>query len=73
MNLNNNEQEVQLEEYAFEIGCERILQADQRPKQNHKDENFPAFPQEQYLLGKELGPMSNQENIQFPIMKCRRN
>ena len=51
----------------------RILQADQRPKQNHKDENLPALPQEQYLLGKELGPMLNQENIQFPIMKCRRN
>ena len=30
----------------------RILQADQRPKQNHKDENLPALPQEQYLLGK---------------------
>ena len=25
-----------------------------------------------YLLGKEFGPMLNQENIQSPIMKCRR-
>ena len=32
-----------------------ILHADQRPKQNHKDENLPALPQEPYLLGKELG------------------
>ena len=34
-----------------------ILQADQRPKRNHKDENLPAFPQELYLLVKEFGPM----------------
>ena len=50
-----------------------ILHADQRPKQNHKDENLPARPQEQYLLVKEFGPMLNQENIQSPILKCRRN
>ena len=50
-----------------------ILQADQRPKQNHKDEILPAHPQELYLLGKEIGPMLNQENILSPIMKCRRN
>ena len=50
-----------------------ILQADQRPKQNHKDEILPAHPEELYLLGKEFGPMLNQENIQSPIMKCRRN
>ena len=41
-----------------------ILQADQRPKQNHKDEILPAHPQELYLLEQELGPMLNQENIQ---------
>ena len=28
-----------------------ILQADQRPKQNHKDASLPAHPQELYLLG----------------------
>ena len=28
-----------------------ILQADQRPKQNHKDAILPAHPQELYLLG----------------------
>ena len=50
-----------------------ILHADQRPKRNHNDENLPAVPQELYLLGKEFGPMLNQENIQSPIMKCRRN
>ena len=28
-----------------------ILQADQRPKQNHKDVLLPAHPQKVYLLG----------------------
>ena len=50
-----------------------ILHVDQRPKQNHKDENLPAHPQELFLLGEELGPMLNQENIQSPIKKCQRN
>ena len=31
-----------------------ILQADQRPKQNRKNENLPALPQEPFLLEKEL-------------------
>ena len=50
-----------------------ILQADQRLKRNHTDENLQALPQEPYLLGKDFGPMLNQENIQSPIMRCRRN
>ena len=50
-----------------------ILQADQRPKRNHKDENLPVLPQELYLLGKEFGPMLNQENIRSPITKYQRN
>ena len=50
-----------------------ILQADQRPKQNHKNEILPAHPQELYLLGRELGLMLNQENIRSPIIQCRRN
>ena len=50
-----------------------ILHADQRSKQNHKDENLPALPQEPFLLEREFGPMLKKENIQSPIMKCRRN
>ena len=50
----------------------KILLADQRPKQNHKEENLPAFPQEQFLLERELGLMLNQGNILSPIMKYRR-
>ena len=38
-----------------------------------KKENLSALHQEQYLLGKELGPMLNQGNIHSPIMKYRRN
>ena len=47
-NLNNNEQEtseVQFEVYALRVKYV-ILQADQRPKQNHKDEILPAPRQE---------------------------
>ena len=73
-NLHNNEQEtseMQFEEYALR-SKQVILQADQRPKQNHKDEILLALPQELFLLETELGPMLNQENIQSPIMKCQR-
>ena len=38
-----------------------ILQADQRPRQNHKDEILPAHPQEQHLLEKELVQSPNNE------------
>ena len=59
---------------CVKIECGLILQADQRPKQNHKDEILPAHPQELFLWVKELGPMLNQEKIQSPIMlKCRIN
>ena len=50
-----------------------ILQADQRPKQNHKDAILPAHPLELYLLGKEFGLMLNHKNIRSPIIQCRRN
>ena len=39
------------------------LQADQRPKQNHKNVLLPAHPQELFLLGRELGLMLNQETF----------
>ena len=74
-NLKNNEQEtseMQFEECALRL-MRVILQAVQKPKQNHKEENLPTHPQRLFLLGKEFGPMLNQENIQFLIMKCQRN
>ena len=51
----------------------KILHVDQRPKRNHKEENLPALPQEQFLSGEERGPMLNQENTRSPILKYRRN
>ena len=68
--LNNNEQEtseMQFEECAFELNaCD--LHADQRPKQNHKDEILPAHPQELYLLVKELEPQ-DYSSIDYPVSK----
>ena len=66
MNLNNNEQEIS------RSWMRKILHADQRPKQNHKEKNLPALPQEQFLLGRKLGLILNQGNILSPIMKYRR-
>ena len=50
-----------------------LLQADQRPKQNHKDVLLPAHPQKLYLLEKEIGPISNHKIIRPPIIQCRSN
>ena len=50
-----------------------ILHADQKPKQNHKEENLPAFHQEQFPLGKELGLMMNHKIIRSKIIQCQRN
>ena len=72
--LKNNEQEtseVQFEEYALKLNAGDFASRS-KPKQNHKDEILPAHPQDLFPLGKELGPMLNQESIQSPIMKCRR-
>ena len=49
-----------------------LLQTDQRPKQNHKDVPLPVHPQELYILGKELGPVLNQEEYSlsdYPVSK----
>ena len=74
-NLNKKEQEtaeMQFEEHALILNADDFTSRS-KAKQNHKDEILPAPPQELYLLVKELGPMLNHENIQSPIMKCRRN
>ena len=49
-----------------------LLQADQRPKQNHKDVLLPAHPQKLYLLGKELGPILNHKIFRSAIIQCRK-
>ena len=50
-----------------------ILQADQRPMQNHKDENLPAHPQEQYLLEKRIGTDVEPGENSISDYQCRRN
>ena len=42
---------------------QEILQADQRPKQDHKDAILPAHPQELFLLEQELGLILNHKNL----------
>ena len=72
---NDNEQEtseMQFEECALKLNASD-LEADQRPKQSHKNAILPAHPQELYLLGKELGLILNHKNIRSPIIQCRRN
>ena len=66
-NLNNNEREtseMQFKECVLKLNAGDFA---------NKNEILPAHPQELYLSEKELGRMLNQENIQSPIMKCRRN
>ena len=48
-----------------------ILQADQWPKQNHKDAILPAHPQELYLLVRELGLILNHKYSlsDYPVSK----
>ena len=75
-NLNNKDQdenEQETSEMQFEDCVQVILQADQRPKQNHKDAILPAHPQELSLLEKELGLILNHKNSRSPIIQCRRN
>ena len=49
-----------------------ILQADQRPKQNHKDEILPAHPQKLYLFGErtwtDIEPQ-DYSSIENPVSK----
>ena len=75
MNLNNNAQEIpedQFKEYASKWDAKDFAcRSKARAKQQRRE---PAgSSQEQFLLGKERGPMLNQGNIRSPIMKYRRN
>ena len=75
-NLNNNEQEtseMQFEEYALKLDATDFACRSKAKAKPQRREPNPALPQEQYLLVKQLGSMLNQENIQSPIMQCRRN
>ena len=54
---------MQIEEYALRLNASDFASRS----------ILPAHPQELYLLGKELGLMSNQENNRYPTIQCRRN
>ena len=41
----------------------KILRADQKPKQNHQEENLLALHQESFPLKEGIGSILNQENI----------
>ena len=74
-NLNNNEQEtseMQFEEFALRLNASDFASR-LKAKAKHEDENLPGLHQEQFRLGRELGPMSNQENIHSPNLKYQRN
>ena len=72
----NNEQETlrdAVRQFCVEIEWHVLLQADQRPKQNHEDVLLPAHPQELYPSGKESGLMLNQKIIRQSITQYQNN
>ena len=74
-NLNNNEQEtseMQFEEYALRLNAGDFASRS-KAKAKPQRRDSASSSTRTIPIGKELGPMLNQENIQSPIMKCRRN
>ena len=74
-NLNNNEQEtseVQFEENALKLNANDFAcrsKAKAKPQRREPaGSSTITIP-----IGKEFGPMLNQENVQSPNMQCRRN
>ena len=49
-----------------------LLQAGQRPKQNHKDVLLPAHLQKLYLSVKDLGLMLSQKIIRLSLIQCQK-
>ena len=74
MNLNSMRQKCQkISSKNMRLNwMQKILHADERLKQNHKEENLLALLQEQFLLGEGIGLTLNQGSILPPIMKYRR-
>ena len=71
----NHEQEiseVQFEEYAFRMNATDFASRSKAKGKPRRRESASSSTRT-ILVGQELGPMLNQDNIQPPIMKCRRN
>ena len=71
----DNEQEtseMQFEDFALKTN---VLAFASRSKAKAKPQRriSASSSTKTVLIGKRFGPMLNQENIQSPIMKCRRN
>ena len=74
-NLNVNEQEtseMQFEEFALRLNASDFASRSKAKAKPRRREPVGSS-QEQFLLGRELGPMSNQENIHSPNLKYQRN
>ena len=75
MKLNNNKSEipeVQLEEYALKLyasDCACRSKAKAKPQRREPAGSSPRI----VSIGKGLGLILNQENIQSLIIRCRRN
>ena len=75
-NLNNSEQEtteVQFGEHVLKLNCEWFCIPNKDKSKTTKTQFCQLIHKSIFFLVKELGPMLNQENIQSPIMQCRRN
>ena len=71
----NNEQEtseVQFEEYALKLNASDFA-CRSKAKAKPQKRDSAGSSTRTFLIGKEFGPMLKQENIQTPIMQCRRN
>ena len=73
MNLNNNEQEipeVQLEEYAWKLDAKDFACRSKAKAKPQRREPAGSH-QEQFLVGKELGPMLNHKIIRPSIIQSK--
>ena len=74
-NLNSSEQEtseVQLKEYALKLDASDFARRS-KAKAKPQRRELAGSSKRTIPIGKELGLMLNQENIQSPNMKCERN
>ena len=74
-NLNNNEQEIsemQFKEYASRLNASDFAKRS-KAKAKPQRRELAGSSRRTIPIGKELGPMLNQENIQCTIVQFRRN
>ena len=62
---------MQFEEFALRLNAGDFASRSKAKTKPQRRDSVSSYTRT--ILGKELGPMLNQENIQSPIVKCRRN